>query len=1155
MKHRHRHLSLSLPTALTLVFCTLGLSLPVAPAARAQPLENTLFAAATTTLDEHGRAWAYLSWAGSDLRLLENPLFAIYVKESPADDLSANYQAQALIGRQTEPATVAALLERGRMLGEDLDLLEQRLDGLFAQYVPSPDISLPEKLAAIVLAAEFLPEVERNLALLARQHPSAAMASGTGWASRLPVGATWTYEVRLCPPDTVLPGECTRVVARLSVTGGDPVILPAPGAPADLSWRDPRGHLNIRIAWATPPALRQLALLQTGFDIYRVDPDFYAVNYAGQTLEPGRLAADEQASSHLIRRANNQPIFPERNMDQSELNILAALSLDGEEVETFFFADDNDAFAPGGAPFQDGDQFYYMVVARDLLGRSGLSSPGTLMTVCSRYSPPVPEGIRVEVLPQIGADGENDPVFRIVWTPNDNADPESIRTDAYFVYRWRNPNEIFALNDPFDPAHLAAAFITHEDEVAFLIAEDLSPARPRLLPGDPEDAANLTHWYTVRAVNLSACPPGLVLSGHSAPVSGVLRHWDPPGDPSGELFPRCPSPSIDYVGTNTFDATANPFYQRHQLVGLRCQRTGDDGIEWVEYYIGPFTDDPAADRAQADFFQRVYFPEGAAYVDTFPVFRGGVDGPPPGPTLAARVGTRWGSVSEWTGVGQIGISPGFFTLSTFNASLTLSEAKAGDSCRQHLTVDPATGEVTPLRVLLNLPVRTREYKVYTRFNDGPLALVAQWLGDYREVDEVEVFLDQFPGMDGTLCVYYQNFDAEGTPGLLVQLGCVELTGLQPMPPPMVARARRLTETPASMSVGGEGSGEVFGSFSDDPAASPGIELTWFCPPHGVERFEIWIARADGNPLPDDISDDLYSRKTTVANYGGVWDVDFSVYETGRVGVNIGERGSPEFSALLALDSAAHHHVFIRSIGPSGRASVDSNIVRIGGTLTAPPPDPEAQVPWPARQMEGLGGNPLAVALAGYRARFVEIFPDTTFHFRGGAIRIGRTNMPSMFQANNPILPPSGPPWHFTIGHLSPELQLFGVPDLALIREGDRGLLPIVVYRYQVPGGDFPEVSGDIYQVTPLMRNIAAEYVPEGALPGGGNEFVQTPYWAIFDPYIAVVPGTGSNPNDWDIVLIDPQSTVRGAHYRYLIARFDDEGELLAIYPTNILEVP
>lgn len=1154
MKHLVRHLPSSFAAALSLVVCALALGPVAPPQVRAQPLENTLFAAATTTLDEHGRAWAYLSWAGSDLRLLGNAGYAIYVKEAVPGDLSVAYRAEALIGRQTEPATVAALLERARNLGEDLDLLEQRLDGLFAEYVPSSDISLPEKLAAIVLAAEFLPEVERNLALLARQHPSAAMAAGMGWASRLPVGATWTYEVRLCPPEAGLPGECTRVVARLSVTGGEPVILPAPGAPADLSWRDPRGHLNIRIAWATPPALRQLALLQTGFDIYRIDPDFYATHYAGQTLEPGRLAADEQMASHLIRRANNQPIFPERNLDQAELDALAALLLtpDGE-VETFFFADDNDAFEPGGTPFQDGDQFYYMVVARDLLGRPGLASPGTLMTVCGRYSPPIPEGVRVEVLPQLTPEGENDPVFRIVWEPNDNADTENIRTDAYFIYRWRNPNEIFDLTDPFDPAHIAAEFIMHEEGVEFITAQDLSSRRPRLLPGEPEDAANLTHWYTVRAVNLTVCPPGYVASGHSAPVSGVLRHWNAPGDASGDLYPRCPSPSIEYVGTNTFD-TSNPFYERNYLLGLRCLREGDEGIEWVEYYIGDFTDDPEADRGQANFFKRVYFPEGAAFVDTFPIFRGDVDNQIIGPTVAARVGTRWGTVSEWAGVGQIGIGGGFYTLTTFSASLNLSEAKGGtDPCRRHVAVDPATGEVTPMRVRLDLPTGTREYKVYTRFNDGSLALVAQGLADYREIGEVEVFLDQFPGMDGTLCVYYQNFDAEGTPGLLVQLGCVELTGLQPMPPPMVARARRLTETPASLSAGEEGSGEVFGSHGDGPGAPSGIELTWFCPPHGVERFEIWIARADGNALPDEISPDLYERKTTVSNYEGVWDVDFSVYETGRVGVNIGERGSPEFSALLNLESAIHHHVFIRSIGPSGRASVDSNVVRIGGVLTAPPADPEAQVPWPARPMEGLGGNPLAVGLAGYRTRFVELLPGTSFHFRGGAIRIGRTQLPSQYHDLNPVVEPGQVPWFFTIGELSPEQQLFGIPDLARFLEGLTNLLPIVVYRYQVPGGDFPEVSGDIYQVTPLMRNIAAEFVPGDSSGSFGQ---QTPdYWAIYDPYIAVVPGTGSNPNDWDIVLIDPQSTVSGAHYRYLIARFDDEGELLAVYPTNILEVP
>ena len=107
------------------------------------------------------------------------------------------------------------------------------------------------------------------------------------------------------------------------------------------------------------------------------------------------------------------------------------------------------------------------------------------------------------------------------------------------------------------------------------------------------------------------------------------------------------------------------------------------------------------------------------------------------------------------------------------------------------------------------------------------------------------------------------------------------------------------------------------------------------------------------------------------------------------------------------------------------------------------------------------------------------------------------------------------------------------------------LLNFAVYRYQVPNAKWPKVSGDVYQVSPLIDALAGE---------------QTVYngkdaWAVHDPYfflIEIPESQGSTPA-YDLYLKDTQPVIVGASYRYLVVRFDDLGEIAQIIPLEVLD--
>jgi hypothetical protein len=120
--------------------------------------------------------------------------------------------------------------------------------------------------------------------------------------------------------------------------------------------------------------------------------------------------------------------------------------------------------------------------------------------------------------------------------------------------------------------------------------------------------------------------------------------------------------------------------------------------------------------------------------------------------------------------------------------------------------------------------------------------------------------------------------------------------------------------------------------------------------------------------------------------------------------------------------------------------------------------------------------------------------------------------------------------------------------------GKRGdvLLPIVVYRQQVPGTNFPVVSGNLIQVTPLIEKLPT--VQQG-----------TRFITLTVPDLLIASGqeppvfngtTGPSPIYYSFLYVrDQQPVVHGATYQYYVARFDQKHAISEIINAGQVSVP
>lgn len=732
-------------------------------------------------------------------------------------------------------------------------------------------------------------------------------------------------------------------------------------------------------------------------------------------------------------------------------------------------------------------------------------------------------------------------VFAISWEP---ALPREYgpAIAGYWIYRWESIEQL-QQNQGLPFTDLPAGNLTggriatvSANTTEYIDDTGLHPFITYSRGGDLEAApvvddaeANKTYWYTVRAIDASACSANI--SGNSAPAYGVLRGRVGPDAPDGSIVGRCLEPLTVFQQASVTSSN-EPFDDRLTYLLLSVERFSDE-IAWVEFFMDPLEDERA-------YLGRFPYNANTGNTVIHPVkvrtarlnqndqrlYR-----------VFARVGTTSGKVSDLAPATIVpGLRPDEKTPNSFVQRLEF--AALVDREKDCGTHDPAPvgggdGSVNPLQITLNLTPKTEEWKLYRRVNEGKVSLFRQGIGSYADTPVITLSDRDLPLNGGRVCYFLQVFDQHGNPSVLQQIGCTVLQPRTPLPAPMLSAVQPLGNNPES----------------------GGARISWFSPPAGVERFEIWIRAEDGF-VDETISNDLR------LNVPPEWDPFFSfrftfdqtvqihrAFLTGRVGANL--PGGPGFAVDWTenLQSGVEYFIQVRALGVGGAEgpwSHPESFVWSAEIDFSQPFDPgDCVVPWPVRGTPAVNPSfpvpdPTELIEVGLKAEINPANVDGSPAYSGGAVRVGLVRLgrlDAQLPKNWDRLPGKSDQGIFQLPAPPPGRSLM---EVFYQQQNGTPLLNFMLFRYQVPNAFWPTVSGDVYQVSPLIEGMAHTEIV----------FQNQPAVAIHDPYFFLmeVPENSQSTRAFHLYVKDTQPVIVNASYRYLVVRFDQSGEIAQVIP-------
>jgi hypothetical protein len=1045
-----------------------------APSAPAQEgLENLLATLGTTTQDPSGRTWAYLIWDATSPQMLLGQTFAVYAKPGPASS-STPYSRTAILTQQTDPRVIEPLLQRGVNLGDDLSNLSTELDSLFGPLLPVSTLPVADKLSAVIRGSIGNEEFLRDLLLLARLHAGVALACGVAHAQVL-TNYTMTFEVRAF--DSARDRDL-GVLGRVTLLDAADR-LPAPGPPVEVVDANPKGHLNVKLRWATSDPLRREGMRQQGYNVWRVTKAYAEAN--GWHLAPPLLLS---VTPNVVLRRNVRPILTSRDFTEAEVGNFTPLAGDSTTV---FFADDDGRFNPGYDPtvtgFTNGAQFYYFVTARDLLGRDGKFSPGTRITVCDRMPPLPPDGLRVvNDYAFTSADPQH---LRVTWNQITNT-AEGIT--YYWVYRWQTVEEIFPASR--DASNHLIGIVAHANGLAknsYLDDGVGSPSAP--------SSYGKTFWYTVRAQDSGACGPSPNLSANSGPAFGVLRDREGPGGATGCVSIAQITPTVRFVSEN-WSNQSGVFGQF--AFKLNCIRTNPE----IAYAAFTVRIQEQSNLLQTITSGPIYFPRESSIVSFDFLCSETNAWLHAMATIEAVVATADNRLSApeehsldlWFIATKFGKKP---PILNFEGGIAVSRG-----CLPGKHNPGASGYPTnePVSVIFEAPPDSREYRVYRRVDGGEPMLLCQGTNQ-PGVNTCKD--DSLPRNAAEICYFVQLLDQHGNTSPMTELGCITLQPTHESLP--IPKLSPITAT--------------------NQLRNPGMVLRWFCPNAGVERFHVGIAGPLGSPIAPELAaaTNLDGKVPTLT---GLSDFFLRVYATPRLGTAF--TNGPLFTAIITNIQDGAYKVFVRAVAKDGTSGYwsehEEHVVR----TQAPALPPE--VMWPWRPWPATASSD-TVSATNLNA--------TNVDFHGGAVLIGQKEFSSVYENVTRGNDTNTGPQYILGTDADPTNFLFSV--------NGKSLFPLAMYRCQVTNANFPRVSGDIIQVSPLMENIAY------SVATSGGDVVTNTLW---DPFI-LYDMHEVEKTYWKlkIYMLDTQPVLRGARYRYLLVHFGPDWEMEYILPTNEMEVP
>jgi hypothetical protein len=1178
---------------------------------------------------------SYIVLSSGSARDFAGEVLHVYRKSGAASSASS----YAFVGQMrsfTDARGVATALDRANsLLGDQTPEMTSAVEALLQAMEIADDSSfttLPEMLATLIDMAQFDAELWENLRMLGKRFPGIALASGFAYMED--ADGEYTYELRW-GADPMDPAAADLVVGRVTLDTAVAVSLPAPTDLVALPASDARGDRAVRLRWASPDALRALGPKYFGYQLYRVPESVY--DDQGYSSSPP-VAADIAAYA-----VNDNPILPDEEMDALEAGVGAGSDLDtamqnrfsypaawksfavsaagtfpanldtartariaaqialNAELAKFHYIDDGGE-AVTGVGFEGGELYYYYVAARDLLGSSGALSDALKVVVPTLQPVSAPENVRIDNRYEfygLGApeDKENERLqqLELTWEPlrDDAGNP---RSDVeYFVYRWTVAAQSTRYAEyPFDnggtifddPSYDALSFFGLDSngdpnaEIPIGVAagpDDLSSAYDstagRYRWVDPlitKDYQSRAFYYTVRAVTDSG--NGFpVFSPPSAPVRGVLRDREGP-DAASDIRVVIPCVEITLDCDDT-DVDPNPNDSRTSIV-----RDGENVLlrtrvttAQIGYFDrADFYYKPAGADATKYYLGSAPFERGVARIARMISYSDSTSG-----VVYCRAWLKNGVPSEefacpLTNENKGDVEKGFV------ATLNLSWPRVpSDACGEvFFPVDP-DGVITFPQLEVFPAEDTYGYRVYRSVDGGALELLGtgeqdSQTGAYDTGVAIVESDTNLPAHAERICYYYQGFDQHGNPGPRQRISCLQMgNNVLELPIPEITRVRRTDSS---------------------TEAQPGIDLSWFCPPEGVDRFDILVREA-GGALPDDLDDFVVSNPSEQPDhmerepfvYRDDDGVDWRVYRTARP-VQIEETEDEEGLYAISIGGieAGYDYVFrVRARGAGfefedqidamrGEPSDPATISWVGAydAPTGVSPD----VPWPARGIRAARPvgttDPDAVISTGQiQPAFLEINTGTSSPqpvYTGAAVEIGqfivtapnpsyesiplesdREKNRSSWIAN--IVVADAINWSDTAFH-----TLIGVKNA----DGDdRACLPGVLYRMTVDGTGAP-LTGDLVQCGPLMGVDAATpgvFDPNSlAISVSGGSLI------FRDPFLVLGNGEpigSSGSYRIPLYVKDTQPVIEGYSYRYLLALYQEDGELQTVLDLGVLEIP
>ena len=1154
------------------LLCALS-ALLVSPAATAQQLlDRSAFTVGATHRDAAGQNWAYIAWQSNDPASIASATFAVYGKTGDADSASG-YTRRAVVRRQTDPQAISALLDRSTKLGFTLPELNDAVNSLFRDALPPGNtFTLGQKLSTIFRTAP--PDKFQTLLGVGRLHAGFNMALGLGAADPINSGATMTYEVR--EYDAVADRDL-GVLGRVTMTAGVNTPLPAPGRAWEV--RDhpvnddatftSRTNLVIPLRWSTPDPLRRAGLAHYGFNVWRMTQDYAVANgFTAASPAAAQLLALAAQPEPPVRRVNHAAVlsdkaFTDANVDPSLRNP----DLKFTDDHTILFTDDNGRRLDGTNAFADGDAFYYFITARDILGKDGAVSPPALARACEIIPPNAPAGVKVDVdYRHDAATDTSTQRLKVSWKSADNTGRQKIV--RYHVYRWSSTDELARQGRRPDSTYRIAVidhvngaarheFIDNPPDPAAMVNDKGIP----LNAGDDDDdpltdsgQKSFTWYYTVRGEDDFACHN---FSPHSIAAFGTLRERGGPDAPVGQVLSRCFGPLVQFVSrTDEAYPEGAPEESTDHFI-FECRRL-DESIAWAEFAFFP-NDLPDACVTMDPL--RVLFPsqEKAVAGGTVQYAEAAVTMPYDWrfipalrPQMAAcRVATIDGRESGWLRVNIPSATlPASGRRMRLLFSATVQDLGYQPNCPVLVTRPPGREEVLGVKLVFALTRGTREWRLHRQCDKGPLTLIKSGITKFDPINaaanQVQFEDKELPFGVSEVCYWAEAVDRHGNSSRLERLlPCISAN--RP-PAPVLA--------------------PIFGGGT---AEEPAMIVRFFCPPQGVDHFEILIndvppslpavknVRAGVTLMPTVAKSAPTAAFIILATFGGTVAEAIKVSQTivtGPVGTGDGSIGTgPLFTVTVPkINPRIKQKLVVRAVTKNGIFSARSNGQSFDWRLPSEPPPPAEDpcLPWPARNLPEIvdrttvepriealrctaammpdGGGPTAAA------NFAKRYPL--------AVRVGIITQASDMQ-----------PGHYPEGRLDGDLNaaeaienyagsfndiIFKIPK-ATGSPQKESLFPIVVYRTQVANADFPAVSGDLVQVTPLTDRVAEKTTQFSSI--------------LKDPYFlaARVPEANSG-SAGQLFLLDTQPALRAAAYQYFIVRFRRDGEIDRVIRTNTVTV-